>query len=355
MKALAFQEHGGLDQLTIMEIPTPVPDSDQVQVRLRASALNRMDLWTLEGWPGLDLEMPHIPGADGAGVISAIGSHVRGVKVGERVVINPNLSCGRCEFCLAGLDNMCRDWHLLGETRRGTMAEYVSIPATNVLPLPDHISFEQAAAAALVFLTGWHSLITRGKLQAGETVLIIGASGGVNTACIQIAKLAGAVVYAVGSDAGKVELAESLGADIVFDRSAVDNWSKEVYLATGKRGVDVVVDNVGQATMGFSLRSARKGGRILTVGNTSGPVFEIDNRYIFGKHVSIIGSTMGTHHDFRQVMGLIFKGVLHPVLDQVYPLEGAEEAFRRLEAGDQQGKIVLSIPEGENGEPLRSG
>ena len=224
------------------------------------------------------------------------------------------------------------------------LAEYVTVPARNLLKIPDSVDYGTAAAASLVFLTAWHSLITRGRLQAGENVLIVGASGGVNTASIQIAKLAGATVFVVGANKQKLALAESLGADHLIDRSERENWSKAVYQATNRQGVDVVVDNVGAGTMPSSLRSAAKGGRILTVGNTGGPTFEIDNRFIFGKHLSIIGSTMSSIEDFRTVMGLVFQGKLKAVIDRSYPLEVTAEGQRRLEAGEQLGKIVIDIP-----------
>lgn len=343
MKAVLFHQHGGPEVLEYTDFPTPEPGPGQVLVRLRAAALNRLDLWTREGWPGLKLEMPHIPGADGAGEVAALGPGVNGWREGERVVINANLGCGQCEFCLAGEDNRCRDWHLLGETVRGTYAEYVVVPAGNLLRLPDGFDEHVAAAAGLVFHTAWHSLITRGRLQAGESVLVVGASGGVNTACIQVAKLAGARVFVVGSSKEKLALAESLGAEVLIDRSRQENWSRAVYEASGRRGVDVVVDNVGAGTMPLSLRAARKGGRILTVGNTGGPVFEIDNRYIFGRHLSILGSTMGTRCDFATVMSLVFEGRLRPALDRQYPLREARAAQERLAAGAQMGKITLAI------------
>jgi NADPH:quinone reductase-like Zn-dependent oxidoreductase len=343
VKAILFHEHGNLDVLRYDDFPTPEPGPGEVLVQLHAAALNRVDLLVRAGWPGLKLEMPHISGSDGAGKITSLGSGVEGLEVGDRVVINANIGCGKCDFCLAGHDNRCRDWHLLGETIRGTLAEYVTVPARNVLPLPDDMQFGPAAAASLVFLTAWHSLITRGGLRPGERVLVVGASGGVNTACIQIAKLAGAEVYVVGSNAAKLGLAESLGADVVIDRSKEENWSKAVYMATGREGVDIVVDNVGANSLMMSLRAAKKGGRILTVGNTGGAKFEIDNRFIFGKHLSILGSTMGTLRDFETVMGLVFEGQLQPVVDNSYPIQETAEAERRLEAGEQMGKIVIEI------------
>lgn len=342
MKAISFHQHGGPEVLQYGDFPAPEPGQGKVRVQLKAAALNRVDLWVREGWPGIKLSYPHIPGADGAGIVDKIGEGVRDWKIGDSVVINPNLGCGKCHFCLAGQDNKCIDWHLLGETVRGTYCEYVVVPARQLLSVPEGFSHETSAAAALVYLTAWHSLISRGKLKAGEKVLVVGASGGVNTASIQIAKLAGAVVYVIGSNRTKLEIAESLGADFLVNRSKEDNWSKVVYNMTHREGVDVVVDNVG-TTFPLSFRASRKGGRILTVGNTGGPKFEIDNRFIFGKHLTLIGSTMGTLEDFSTVMSLVFEGKLQVVLDKAYPLDKAIDAQKRLENGQQLGKITLRI------------
>ena len=342
MKAVVFHQHGSADVLEYADFPAPAPGPGQVLVRLEVAAMNRSDVWARQGWPGLKLEYPHILGADGAGEIVACGPGVNEWKSGDRVVINSNLGCGRCEFCVAGKDNLCRDWHLLGETVRGTYAEYVSVPTGNVLALPQDFPHHEAAAAALVFHTAWHSLITRGNVRPGEKVLVVGASGGVNTASIQVAKLAGASVYVVGSNTEKLALAASLGADFLINRSADENWAKIVFQMTNKTGVDVIVDNVG-TTFPMSFRAARKGGRILTVGNTGGPKFEIDNRYIFGKHLSIIGSTMGTRQDFAEVMSLVFARKLKPVIDRDFPLREAREAHQYLERGENMGKITLSI------------
>lgn len=264
------------------------------------------------------------------------------MEIGDSVVINPNLGCGKCEFCLAGRDNLCRDWHLLGETVRGTYAEYVAVPARQLYKLPAGFNAHQAAAAALVYQTAWHSLVVRGNLQKDETLLIVGAGGGVNTASLQIAKYLGAKVVMVGSDAGKLEKAMSIGADITIDRLQEADWSKSVFLATAKRGVDAVVDNVGTTFM-QSLRALRKGGRLLTVGNSAGPRIEIDNRYVFAKHLSIIGSTMSTIAEFNEVMDLIVAGELKPVLDSTYPLEDAAKAQERLWRNENFGKITLDI------------
>lgn len=341
MKAVILEQHGGPEVLQYTDFSAPEPGPGQVQVQIHAAAMNRLDVWVRNGWPGIRLEYPHILGADGAGIVSAIGPGVTTCRVGERVVINSNLSDGTCEFCEAGQDNMCARWGLLGETARGTYAEYVVVSDRNVLALPAEFPFDQAAAASLVFLTAWHSLITRGKLQRGESILIVGAGGGVNTASLQIAKYIGAKVYVVGSNMAKVKRAEELGADVVIDRSRDADWSRAVYQLTNKRGVDVVVDNVGAGTLPLSLRAARKGGRILTVGNTGGPAFEFDNRYMFAKHLTYIGSTMGTRADFAQVMSLIFAGRLHSVIDETFALQDARRAHEHMAQGEFFGKIIL--------------
>ncbi|MEO8357077.1 MAG: zinc-binding dehydrogenase [Chloroflexota bacterium] len=342
MKTVLFRQHGGPHVLEYTDFPAPEPKAGEVLVRLHAAALNRMDIMVRNGWPGLKLEMPHINGADGAGEVVLLGEGAAGFDIGEHVVINPNLGCGKCEFCLAGRDNLCRDWHLLGETVRGTYAEYAAVPARQLYKLPADFDYHQAAAAALVYQTAWHSLVVRGNLQKDETVLIVGAGGGVNTASVQIAKYIGARVVIIGSDAQKLEMAKSIGADILIDRSKETDWSKSVFVATDKRGVDVAVDNVGTTFM-QSLRALRKGGRLLTVGNSGGPRFEIDNRYMFAKHLSIIGSTMSTIYDFKEVMDLIVGGKLKPILDKTYPLKDAGLAQERLWKNENFGKLTLEI------------
>lgn len=342
MKAVFFTQHGAPDVLQYGELPTPEPGSGEVLVRLNAAGLNRLDLWVRNGWPGIKISYPHICGADGAGEIATVGAGAPPERIGQKVVINSNLSCGQCDYCLSGFDNRCRTWGLLGETRNGTYAEYVVVPAVNAYPLPDGFDDHLAAAAGLVYHTAWHSLIHRANLRAGEKVLVVGASGGVNTASIQIAKLAGATVYVVGSNPKKLELARSLGADFLIDRSTDENWSRMVYQLTEKQGVDVIVDNVG-TTFPSSFRAAAKGARILTVGNTGGTQFEIDNRFIFAKHLTIIGSTMGTHQDFATVMNLIYQGKLTPAVDRTFLLAEARAAQAYLENGQQLGKVTLQV------------
>jgi len=343
MKAVLFRAHGGPEVLEYADFPTPECGPGEILIRLRAAALNRMDVMVRRGWPGLKLELPHINGADGAGEVVALGAGVTDLQVGDHVAINANLGCGRCDNCLAGHDNMCREWHLLGETVRGTYAQYLSLPVRQLYRLPKDFDYHAAAAAALVYQTAWHSMVRRGQVQPGETVAIVGAGGGVNTASIQVAKHLGAMVIVIGSDASKLERAEALGADVLIDRSTEQDWSKPVYLATDKRGVDVVIDNVG-TTFPLSMRALRKGGRLLTVGNSGGPRFEIDNRYIFARHLSIIGSTMSTISDFAEVMDLVVAGTLTAVIDTTFPLKEAAAAQERLWRGENFGKITLEIP-----------
>ncbi|MCP4421131.1 MAG: zinc-binding dehydrogenase [Chloroflexi bacterium] len=342
MKAIAFYEHGLLENVQYCDVSKPQIGSNEVLLEVKAAALNRLDLWVLAGWPGLNLKLPHVMGSDGAGVIAQVGSNITQFSVGDRVAVNPSLGNDSDYFGRRGLDNMSDNFAILGEHVDGFFAEFTAVPARNLLKMPENGDFATAAAASLVFVTAWHSLITRGGLQAGESVLIVGAGGGVNTAAIQIAKLAGAgCIYVVGSSNEKLAGAEALGADVLINRNE-ENWGKVIFKATNRRGVDIVVDNVGAATFPTSLRALKKGGRLLTVGNTSGPKFEIDNRLIFGKHLSIIGSTMGSSSDYATVMNLIFNGRLQPVIDTIYPLCEGLTALRRLEDGNVNGKLVLT-------------
>lgn len=343
MRGAVFYEHGDASVIRLDEgLTTPEPAAGEVRVRIHAAALNRLDLWVREGWPGLKLNMPHVTGSDGAGVVDSVGAGVAGVQVDDRVCIDPTVVAPDSPALMTGLENQSRI-AIMGEHSAGLAVEYRVVPARNLLKLPDHIPFEAAAAAGLVYVTAWHSLITRGNLKPGETVLIVGAGGGVNTASIQIAKLAGAKVITIGSSAEKCAKAAELGADLAVDRSIKPDWAKEIYKLTNKNGVDIVVDNVGKATMFDSIRSARIGGRILVVGNTSGPIFELDLRYIFSKHLSIIGSTMGPHQDYVRVMNLVFEGKLKPVIGEVLPLAETARGHRILEEGATFGKVVISV------------
>ncbi|HUS94836.1 MAG TPA: zinc-binding dehydrogenase [Patescibacteria group bacterium] len=341
MKAIVLHHHGTLDDVSYADVPEPEVGPDELLIEIKAAALNRLDLWVLEGWRGLKLQFPHIMGCDGAGVITAVGNNVNGFNLGDHVCINPTRSCGRCDYCLMGRDNLCDHFAIFGEHLPGFFAQYQAIPSRNLVMMPPEASFEVAAAASLVYVTAWHSLIEAGRFQAGEDILIIGAGGGVNTAYIDIARFAGAgKIYVISANDRKLSTARQLGADVSINRTD-QNWVHQLFEATNRRGVDVVVDNVGAATYRDSLRTLKKGGRLLTVGNTSGSTINLDNRYLFGKHLQIIGSTMGTLNDYKQVMNHIFQGRLHPLIDRTYPLSGGIAALRYLEAGEVAGKLVL--------------
>jgi len=340
MKALYFHEHGGPEVLQYGDLPDLQPGPGEALVKVKAVALNHLDLWVREGWPGLNLPRPHIGGSDVAGVVAGYGEGATGPVVGTPVVIDPGVVTGEDEWTQRGEDSVSPHYHILGETIRGGCAEYVTVPAGNLMPIPTGFEFVQAAAPLLVGLTAWRMLVRRAQLQAGETVAILGAGGGVNSMAIQIAKHLGATVYAITSTPDKMRKASDLGADVVINYREED-WSRRLYQLTNKRGVDVVVDNVGQATLPTSLRAVARGGRIVIVGNTSGPKTEIDVRFIFGKQISLIGSTMGSHQDFREVMALVWAGKLRPVVDRVLPLAEGRAGHEILAAGQQFGKVVL--------------
>jgi NADPH:quinone reductase-like Zn-dependent oxidoreductase len=342
MKALGFREHGEIDRMEILEVPRPELGPGQALVEIKASALNHLDIWVCRGWSGLNLALPHVAGADGAGLVAALGEGQSGPEVGARVAIDPGLNKFEDEYTASGQHSLSPGYHILGEHVPGTHAEFALVPARNLLPLPANVSFETAAAAGLVYLTAWRMLIVRAGLRPGQTVLVLGAGGGVNSASIQIAKLAGCTVYATTSTEAKMARARELGADEVLNYRDDPQWSKAIYKMTGKRGVDLVVDNVGQATLPASLRAVARGGKIVIVGNTSGPVAQIDTRFIFGKQIGLIGSTMGSHQDYVQVMNLVFQGKLKPAIDRVLPLERGAEAIQVLAQGEQFGKIVLA-------------
>ena len=342
MKAIVYSEHGGPEVLRYVEVPEPYVGPQQVLVRVRACALNHLDLWLRRGLPSMEIPLPHIPGSDIAGEVAKVGEGVARVKPGERVLLAPGISCGQCEACLAGRDNFCRDYTLFGAGVDGGCAEYVVSPAVNVIPIPAKLTFEEAAAIPLVFLTAWHMLITRAQLRPGETVLVLGAGSGVGSAAIQIAKVAGARVIATAGSEAKLQKARELGAGDWIDHSKQD-IAQEVKRLTNRRGVDVVFEHVGAATWEKSIRSLAPGGRLVTCGATTGYDGKIDIRYLFTRHLSILGSFMGSKAELYAVLELFERGLLKPVIDRVLPLEKCAEAHSRLENREQFGKIVLKV------------
>lgn len=338
MKAVIFHEHGGIDVLKHEEVPDPEISPDEVLIRVKACALNHLDIWVRRGIPGISL--PHISGSDVAGIVEKVGDRVKDVKRGQRVIANPSLSCGRCEYCIQGEDSLCVSYKILGEQVDGGYAELIKLPGQNVIPIPDDISFEEAAAVPLVFMTAWRMLVTRAKLRPGEDILILGAGGGVASAAIQIAKLCGARTFVTASTSEKLKKAEELGAELLINYAEVD-FDREVRRLTDRRGVDVVLDNVGADTWLKSLRSLAKNGRLITCGATTGANPQTDIRYIFWNQLQIIGSTMGTKKELLDVLKLVWAGKLKPVIARVFPLEEAPEAQKMMERREQFGKLIL--------------
>jgi len=343
MKALAFNEFGGPEKLALQEVPDPKIAPNEVLVRVRACALNHLDLFVREGIPALKTPLPFWTGCDIAGDVVELGAEVQRIARGTRVAVNPNLTCGRCEFCMAGEDSLCLRYGILGEHQPGGLAEYVRVRADNALPLPAHVTYEEAASFILTNMTAWRMVVTQARVRPGQDVLIIGVGGGVSSTAVQIAKLCGARVIVTSSSDAKLDKARALGADVGVNYVAEPDWTKAVFAATDKRGVDVVIENVGAATWKQSIRSLKGGGRLVTCGATSGPVGETLIPLVFWKQVHIIGSTMANRKEFHDVMGLFFAGRLKAIIDEVVPLKDGADAQRRLAQGQQFGKIVLTV------------
>ncbi|HET7275340.1 MAG TPA: zinc-binding dehydrogenase [Longimicrobiaceae bacterium] len=339
MRAAIFHEHGGPEVVRIEEIARPRPAHDEVLVKVMAAAMNHLDLWVRRGIP-IETTMPHIGGSDIAGVIAELGNEGTSFETGQRVLVNPALWCGQCRACLGGREWACEAFRLLGEHTNGGFAEFVAVPARNVHPIPDSISFETAAALPVSYQTAWRALISRAAIRPGEDVLVLGASGGTAIAAIQVARLAGARVFAVTSGAENVERVRELGAHVVYDRLEVD-FSRSVYEDTAKRGMDVVVENVGAATWAGSLRALARGGRLVTYGATSGAEGNTNINLLFWKQLQIIGSTMASRAEFDDMLRVALRGKLAPVIDSIFPLADARAAHERLESGGQFGKIIL--------------
>jgi len=342
MKAVIFNRHGGPEVLQYTDVPDPVPAPNEVLIRVRACALNHLDLWVRRGLPGIEFKFPHIPGSDISGEVASVGNLVKDVRVGERVVLSPGLSCGHCKECAAGNDNRCRKYTLFGYQADGGCAEYVVSPPANVIPIPDSMSFENAAALPVVFLTAWHMLITRAQVQPGEDVLVLAAGSGVGSAAIQIAKLASARVLTTASTDTKLTKARELGADELINHKKTDILA-EVKRITGKRGVDVLIEHVGEATWEKSVLCLAQNGRLVTCGATTGYNGKFDLRYLYSRNLSLLGSFMGSRAELYSVLRLAAEGKLHAVIDRVMPLSECARAHELLENSEQFGKIVLRV------------
>lgn len=344
MRALTIDAHGELDQVVFRdEVPTPdLASPDDVRVRVHSASLNHLDLWVVQGVPGIRISPGWILGSDCAGVVDAVGPAVTTVRAGDHVVLNPGVSDRTCEYCLTGDNPLCLRYSILGEHRPGTLADFVVVPATNVLPIPSAIDFSSAAAFPLATLTAWRMVTTRANVRAGEQVLVRGIGGGVALAALQIAKSRGARVWVTSRSDAKLERARLLGADETINHRTED-VAKEVRARTGKRGVDVVIDCVGEATWTSSLGSLGKRGRLVTCGGTSGPLVETDVRRLFWNQWTIMGSTMGSDGEFATIVDEFRAGRLKPTIDSEFSLEDGRKAFERLRSGEQFGKVVIKV------------
>lgn len=344
MRALTISAHGGLEQLELLsDLPTPdISASTDVRVRIKAAALNRLDLWMLGGLPHIKITPPWIVGSDGAGVVEAVGDAVTSVKVGDHVVLNPGKSCRKCEYCTTGDSPLCLKYGILGEHYSGTICDQLVIPKWNLATIPAHIPMTDAAAFPLATLTAWRMLVSKARLKPGEHVLIWGIGGGVALQALQIAKSLGAHTWVTSSSDEKLERAKALGADELINHAQVD-VGKEVRNRTGKRGVDVVVDSVGEKTWGQSLFALGKRGRLVTCGGTSGPMLQMDVRRLFWNQWTIMGSTMGNEEEFAAAAAAFGAGKIHSVVDSVHGIEQGRDAYARLMSGEQFGKVVVAL------------
>jgi NADPH:quinone reductase-like Zn-dependent oxidoreductase len=342
MKAVIFKEHGGPEVLTLTGVPDPIINSNEVLIEVRACALNHLDVWVRNGMPGIKIPLPHILGNDVAGVVREVGELVNWVNAGDEVMIQPGVSCGHCAECLAGRDNMCDQYDIIGYRRDGGYAEFVAVPGVNVIPKPKNLSWPEAAALPLVTLTAWHMLVKRANLQPGEDVLVHAAGSGVGSIGIQIAKLHGARVIATAGSDIKLQKARELGADETINYSS-DDWPKQVKRLTGGRGVDVVFEHTGEVTWPGSILSLKKGGRLVTCGATSGFDARTDLRHVFYRHLTILGSMMGSKADLLAAMKFIESGRIRAVVDRVLPLAEARLAHELMEDRAQFGKLVLDL------------
>ena len=341
MKSIRIHEHGGIDKLIYEDAPEPVISSGKVIINVKACALNHLDIWVRQGLPNTDFHLPRIPGSDISGIVAEVGEGVTGVQSGDEVLLFPAYFCGSCEVCLSGRQTFCDSYSAFGTILDGGNAEYISVPERNVISKPENLDFNESAAFPLVFLTAWHMLVSLGKVKEGDKVLVHAAGSGVGMAAIQIARLFCARVYTTSSSDAKLEKAKEIGADVTINYDSED-FLKSIKNDTDGEGVDIVIEHIGPATWKNSVKSLKKGGRLVTCGATTGPVVDLEIRRIFSKQISILGSYMGYLSELHDIIRYISSGALKPIVDKVYDLKNTAEAHKRMELREHFGKIVLN-------------
>lgn len=343
MKAAVIRSHGGVEAIQFEERVIPHPKTTQVLIQVKACGLNHLDIWVRKGVPGHKFPLPIVPGSDIAGIVSAVGTNVTNVKVGDRVIVDPGVTCGgSCEFCKRGEENLCTSWGLLGESCDGGSQEYINVESRQVHKLSDKIAFEQAACIPIAYVTAWHMLVEKAKLQSGQTVLIHAAGSGVSVACIQIAKKLGAQVFVTSTSEDKLQRAKALKADRFINISK-DSFREQIKLLTSKRGVDVVIDHVGEPTLVDSIKSLRRGGKLVSCGATAGSQLNLDWKIVFFKNLELMGSTYGTVKNFNDVLKAFQELRLHPLIDSTFPFKELREAHKKIENRNVFGKVVITF------------
>jgi NADPH:quinone reductase-like Zn-dependent oxidoreductase len=343
MKAVVIHQFGGLDRVRVEEMPEPKALRDEVVIQVKSCGLNHLDIWVRNGRPGSNLKMPHILGSDASGIVAAVGADVSEVRTGDQVILNPGLSCGHCEHCRRGQNSECDSFGIIGLNRPGTFAELVAVAARNIYPKPAFMSFDEAGAFVLCFLTAWRMLVTKANLKSGQTVLIHGIGGGVALSALQLARLMAAEVIVTSSSDEKLSQAKKIGADHIINYKTTGDIAKSVRQITSGRGVDIIIDTVGAATFPIDLSAARKGGVIVLCGVTSGAAAQANLQAIYWNQLKVLGSTLGSDEDLRQMLRAVETAKIKTVIDSVKPLADAREAMSRMESAEQFGKVVLKV------------
>ena len=343
MKAAVIYEYGGIENVKVEDVPQPKPQKGEAVIKIKSCGLNHLDIWVIKGRSAEKLTEAHIIGSDASGIVQSAGAEVKNIKAGDEVVVNPGLSCGRCEYCRSGQNSECERFGITGLSRPGLFAEMAAVPAVNLYPKPAHMSFDEAGGFVLTFLTAWRMLMTKANLKSGQTVLIHGIGGGVATSSLQLAKLAGAEVIVTSSSDSKLACAKGLGADHTINYKREEDIAGKVKEITSGRGADIVIDSAGAATWPCDLAAVRKGGTIVLCGVTTGATAQTNLRTIYWNQLKIFGSTLGSDEDLRQMLKAVSAGKIKPVIDSVKTLSSVREALGRMEAAEQFGKIILKV------------